>query len=238
MSSAEIIDSIKIDFRDGNLQEMRMATFLRSRKDMGKQLKTEILKPLYSFLDTFAVGADPNSTPAEIETAFITSMIEMSSQMSALALYCRVEHGINLSPESWRTFGLLPSPIAQGRTSFDVRQNLPPTLENDGETTGQRLMRENREILPYIDQETREQLLSQKDQASVQETQSPRPPAAPEVLMETVIAPVPTPVPEVEEQEDDDYDPDYDPEDDLSDEEYSALVLGRIPNRQEVVHYD
>lgn len=165
MTIAKISDSIKITFREENAQEIRMAAFLRSQKEIGKELKTEVMKAVYSFLDTFAVGADPNSTSSDVETAFITSMISMSSQMSTLALYCRVKHGINLSPESWRTFGLLPSPIARTSHNFlptcDDTPDLPGVRDltkesvahQPQETVGQRLLRENQERSEEIDRE-------------------------------------------------------------------------------------
>lgn len=219
MSDAKIIDSIKINFRDSNAQEIRMAAFLRSQKEIGKELKSEIMRSVYSFLDTFAVGADPNSTSSDIETAFITSMISMSSQMSALALYCRLEHQINLSAESWRTFGLLPPPIDRATTrsgkstmpnpgsyldfAVDEKGNKLSMLSVPSETTGQRLSRENQERPDEIDQETvnRSFDLSTDVEFFLQEAQP-----------ETV----------------DEYDPDYDPEDDLSEEEYLELVNSRM----------
>jgi hypothetical protein len=264
MTADKIIDSIKINFRENNAQEIRVAAFLRSQKEIGKELKAEITKPLYSFIDTYAVGEDPNSTLDEIETTFITSMIAMSSQMSSLSLYCRVKHGINLSPDSWRTFGLLHSPIpgtseyippifdkgsksgiamsvnddtnfhsekyekgradtrptTQSRTLIDESltfmspEVISRLVDDPTETTCQRLSRENQELSDEIDREI-------VDRSSTQ----------------------PNLVPEDEDYDEEyekyknteDEDDDYDPDDDLTDDEYAAKVLARIPNNQMVI---
>ena len=213
MSDTKIFDSVRIIFRESHPQEMRMAAFLRSQKEIGKELKAEVLKPLYSFLDTFAVGSDSKSTPAEIETAFITSMIAMSSQMSSLALYCRLEHGINLSPESWRTFGLLPSPIG---TSLHVLPSITTTESPTDlrETTGQRLSRENRERLEEINQQA-PSVASVVDSEVLIET-------LPIVDNRTAITRTPPPVPD---EIDDDGD------DDETDEEYLARTAHLVINR-------
>jgi uncharacterized protein YxjI len=240
MTADKIIDSIKINFRENNAQELRVAAFLRSQKEMGKELKAEVTKPLYSFIDTYAVGEDPNSTSDEIETAFITSMIAMSSQMSSLALYCRVKHGINLSPESWRTFGLLPSPIS-GASDY-----IPPTfakgskvgiaMSTNGDTNfhAEKYERDRADTLTFIDEpvtfmsrdvisqslddstETTGQVLSRENQERSDEIDQ-------EIEDRSIDQPK-----LISADEDDDYDPD----DDLTDEEYAAKVLARMPNRQ------
>ena len=222
MASTRAKNLVTVGLLESNPAEARFAEILRDEKlSSGMDIKPQVFGMIKSYLDPVAVGQNPDSTKADIEEALIRSLNTLASQMSWLATYCRTKHGIELTSESWQRFGLLFSPIAQVGTSSDVRQNLPSVPESQSESWGQRLSRENHEGLIE----------------TLQEIPSPQTLAAPEVLMEPVItpAPAPAPVPEVEE---DDYDPDYDPEDDLSDEEYSALVLGRIPDLQEVVHYD
>ena len=75
----------------------------------------------------------------------LRSMNSMSGEMSHLATYCRTKHGIELTSESWRWFGLIPlAPFDLASTRSDgVNSGRPSAFENQSETTGQRLSPEN-----------------------------------------------------------------------------------------------
>ena len=219
---------ITISFSETNPLEKRLVAHLRQVKEnLGDEVKSQILRMMTILTDTYSIGEDPNSSVGDIEESLIRSMNSMSGEMSQLAAYCRTKHGIELTSESWRRFGLIPlAPFDLSSTrSNGVITDCPPAPESQPETTGQRLTRENQERSDEIDRQIH----------------SAQPFIDPEVLMETVslvdetiIAPAPLPVPD----EDDDEDDDYDPDDDLTDEEYSAKVLARIPNNQVVMVYD
>jgi hypothetical protein len=111
---ASIAESVKINLRANNSREAMLARYLRSQKDSGIEMKTNVLNPTFAFLELYAVGEQPgvDVSKEEIERVLVESMIALSAQMSSHANYARTKFGVNLVADSWRMFGLLPSPIA------------------------------------------------------------------------------------------------------------------------------
>jgi hypothetical protein len=99
---------INISFLESNPQEARIASYLKVVKEtVGIEVKPQIMRAVTAFFDTYAIGEDPNSSPEQIEEAFVNSLNSLSSELSNLDAYCRIRHGIDLSPNTWKRFGLV-----------------------------------------------------------------------------------------------------------------------------------
>ena len=115
---------ITISFSETNPLEKRLVTYLRRVKEnSGDEVKSQVLRMMAILVDTYSIAEDPNSSVGEIEESLIRSMNSMSGEMSQLATYCRTKHGIELTSESWRRFGLIPLAlclIRWGDTTFSI----------------------------------------------------------------------------------------------------------------------
>jgi hypothetical protein len=99
---------INISFLESNPQEARIASYLKFvRESVGIEVKPQIMRAVTAFFDTYAIGEDPNSSPQQVEEAFINSLNALSSELSNLDAYCRIRHGIDIAPSTWKRFGLL-----------------------------------------------------------------------------------------------------------------------------------
>jgi hypothetical protein len=99
---------INISFLQSNPQEARIASYLKFVKEsVGIEVKPQIMRAVAAFFDTYAVGENPNSSPQQVEETFINSLNALSSELSNLDAYCRIRHGIDISPNTWKRFGLL-----------------------------------------------------------------------------------------------------------------------------------
>jgi hypothetical protein len=99
---------INISFLQSNPQEARIASYLKSVKEsVGIEVKPQIMRAVAAFFDTYAVGEDPSSSPQQIEETFVNSLNALSSELSNLDAYCRIRHGIDIAPNTWKRFGLL-----------------------------------------------------------------------------------------------------------------------------------
>jgi hypothetical protein len=99
---------INISFLGTNPQEARIANHLKFVKEnVGIEIKPQIIRAVAAFFDTYAIGEDPTSSPQQIEEAFVNSLNALSNEMSNLDAYCRIRHGIDIAPKTWKRFGLL-----------------------------------------------------------------------------------------------------------------------------------
>jgi hypothetical protein len=99
---------INISFLESNPQEARIASYLKVvRESVGIEVKPQIMRAVSAFFDTYAIGEDPNSSPQQIEETLVNSLNALSSELSNLDAYCRIRHGIDISPNTWKRFGLL-----------------------------------------------------------------------------------------------------------------------------------
>jgi hypothetical protein len=99
---------INISFLESNPQEARIASYLKVVKEsVGIEVKPQIMRAVAAFFDTYAIGEDPNSSPQQIEETLVNSLNSLSSELSNLDAYCRIRHGIDISPNTWKRFGLL-----------------------------------------------------------------------------------------------------------------------------------
>jgi hypothetical protein len=133
---------INISFLESNPQEARIANYLKVVKEtVGIEVKPQIIRAVTAFFDTYAIGEDPNSSPEQVEEAFVNALNSLSSELSNLDAYCRIRHGIDLAPNTWKRFGLLSpgtiffndinledlssfgSPSSPGRTSRSNPEN-------------------------------------------------------------------------------------------------------------------
>ncbi len=100
---------LAVSFLETNPLEVRLVKYLRSVKErFGDEAKTQIVRGLMILFDTYAIGEDSTSSISDIEEALVRSLNALSGQMSEQAAYCRSRHGIDLTPESWKRFGVLP----------------------------------------------------------------------------------------------------------------------------------
>jgi hypothetical protein len=112
---------INISFLVTNPQEARIANYLKFVKEnVGIEIKPQIIRAVVAFFDTYAIGEDTNSSPQQIEEAFINSLNALSSEMSNLNAYCRIRHGIDVGPKTWKRFGLLaPTTLFYDESTLD-----------------------------------------------------------------------------------------------------------------------
>ncbi|NJR32010.1 MAG: hypothetical protein HC778_02975 [Chamaesiphon sp. CSU_1_12] len=108
---APIAESFRINLRETCSRELLLAKYLQIQKQGGVEIKSLILEPVMAFLELYAVGEDRAVSKSELERVLVEAMISLSGQMSSLANYARTRHQIELSPESWQMFGVLPSPL-------------------------------------------------------------------------------------------------------------------------------
>jgi hypothetical protein len=178
---------------------LQVIGYLKSNKHHQGSVKHQIMRAMMSFFDPYSIGEDPNSSKEDVLESVINSLNTLSGQMSDLAAYVQVRHGID--PDIWKRFGLLPTSIAP---TYDRPQSIANAL---GESTGDRLSRDNQQRFSRGEATPTEEIdreLASREIAPVVQTAQKKPPAAVEL-----------------EDEDDD--------DDLSDEEYEAKMRASIP---------
>jgi hypothetical protein len=107
MRAKRAIDSVKLEFRENHPTEARIVSYLRSRQAQGKELKSEVMTAVIAFFETYAIADDPSCSPSDLHDSWIRSLNLLSGQMSSLSA-C-VERKIQVQPESWRRFALVPT---------------------------------------------------------------------------------------------------------------------------------
>jgi hypothetical protein len=107
MRAKRAIDSVKLEFRENHPTEARISSYLRSRQAQGKELKSEVMTAVIAFFETYAIADDPLCSPSDLHDSWIRSLNLLSGQMSSLSA-C-VERKIQVQPESWRRFALVPT---------------------------------------------------------------------------------------------------------------------------------
>jgi hypothetical protein len=127
MRAKRAVDIIAIELRDANQNEARISSYLRSRQAQGKELKSEVMTTMTAFFETYAIADDPLCSSSDLHDSWIRSLNLLSGQMSSLSA-C-VERKIQVQPESWRRFGLVPTGgvIAQSLPTGSIAP-LPQTI--------------------------------------------------------------------------------------------------------------
>jgi hypothetical protein len=133
MASDRTKSLINISFLESNPQEARIASYLKFVKEsVGIEVKPQIMRAVAAFFDTYAIGENPDSSPEQIEETFINSLNALSSELSNLDAYCRIRHGIDLSPNTWKRFGLLsPGTIFFNEMNSEILSSFSSTSNPD-----------------------------------------------------------------------------------------------------------
>lgn len=204
---------LQINLKEGDADSSMLAKFLR-----GGAISSRAIDALSAFYLSLAVAENPDSTKEDIRKAEHYCLSKLKGHICFLMDKHSRDSDIKIEGDDFATVMIDP-PMSHANDLISTRLGksivvdsllkrssvvVPPA--NPEESTGQRLSRENQERSNEVGREISARLGED----------------------ETRFIPPDKMAVELLGDEDDDYDPD----DDLTDEEYSAKVLDRIPNNQ------
>jgi hypothetical protein len=91
-----------VEFLDNDPDELILANYLKSKKDV----KGQVLNATKAHLYAIALSEDPNSADEDVELAILESLQSLWGQMNYIVDYHRIRRKIHLTPQSLMRFGL------------------------------------------------------------------------------------------------------------------------------------
>jgi hypothetical protein len=102
MTIKKIKKLLTIDLLDNDPDELLLANYLKSNKNV----KGQLLAAAKAHFRANALSEDPNNTDEDVELAILESLQTLWCQMNYIVDYHRIKRKIHLTPQSLMRFGL------------------------------------------------------------------------------------------------------------------------------------